>query len=54
VKRITGPMLGFKSFWAAYCTIAGIEVMHAIRKGQLRASRKAPQTPAEQFYALAA
>src|SRR5262245_44385530 len=28
VKRITRPMLGFKSFWAARCTIAGIEVMH--------------------------
>ena len=35
VKRLTRPMLGFKSFWAARCTIAGIEVMHAIRKGQL-------------------
>src|SRR5919108_4543842 len=35
VKRITRPMLGFKSFWAARCTIAGMEVMHAIRKGQL-------------------
>jgi len=35
VKRLTRPMLGFKSFWKARCTIAGIEVMHAIRKGQL-------------------
>ena len=35
VKRITRPMRGFKSFWAARCTIAGIEVMHAIRKGHL-------------------
>ena len=35
VKRITRPMFGFKSFWAARCTIAGMEVMHAIRKGQL-------------------
>src|ERR687889_397879 len=35
VKRLTHPMLGFKSFWAACCTIAGVEVMHAIRKGQL-------------------
>src|SRR5262249_34829507 len=33
VKRLTRPMLGFKSFWAARCTIAGIETMHAIRKG---------------------
>ena len=54
VKRITGPMLGFKSFWVACCTIAKIEVMHGIRKGQLRTSREAPQTPAEQFSALAA
>ena len=33
VKRVVRPMLGFKSFWAARCTIAGIETMHAIRKG---------------------
>jgi len=54
VKRLTHPMLGFKSFWAACCTIAGMEVMHAIRKGQLAATGTLPQTPAEQFYALAA
>jgi transposase-like protein len=54
VKRLTHPMLGFKSFWAACCTIAGIEVMHAIRKGQLLPSENGSQTPAEQFYALAA
>jgi putative transposase len=54
VKRRTRPMLGFKSFWSARCTIAGIEIMHAIRKGQLLTSEKAPQTPAEQFYVLAA
>ena len=54
VKRRTRPMLGFKSFWAARCTIAGIEVMHAIRKGQLMTPGHSLQTPAEQFYALAA
>ena len=32
MKRITPLMLGFKSFWAAGGTIAGIEVLHAIRK----------------------
>ena len=53
-KRKVRPRLGFKSFWAARCTIAGIEVMHAIRKGQLASSGAVPQTPAEQFYALAA
>jgi putative transposase len=54
VKRLTCPMLGFKSFWAARCTIAGIEVMHTIRKGQLMSIGEEPQTPAEQFYSLAA
>ena len=54
VKRLTCPMLGFKSFWAACCTIDGIEVMHALRKGQLATTENARQTPAEQFYALAA
>jgi len=54
VKRQVKPTLGFKSFWAACCTIAGIEVMPAIRKGQLRTSEDAPQTPAEQFNSLAA
>ncbi len=54
VKRLTRPMLGFKSFWAARCTIAGIKVMHAIRKGQGWTAKNAPHTPAEQFYALAA
>ncbi len=54
VKRLTRPMLGFKSFWSTRCTIAGIEVMHAIRKGQLASTGNTSQTPAEQFYALAA
>ena len=54
VKRKVRPMLGFNSFWAARCTIAGIEVMHAIRKGQLVSRGNEPHTPAEQFYALAA
>jgi len=53
VKRIVRPMLGFKSFWAACCTIAGIETMHAIRKGQLLTAENESQTPAEQCYALA-
>jgi putative transposase len=54
IKRVVRPMLGFKSFWAARCTIAGIEVRHAIRKGQLATTGTEFITPAEQFYALAA
>jgi putative transposase len=54
VKRLVYPMLGFKSFWAACCTIAGMEVLHAIRKGQLLPPENGFYTSAEQFYALAA
>ena len=32
VKRITRPMLGFKSFEAAQSTLVGIELMHMIEK----------------------
>jgi putative transposase len=34
VKRVTRPMLGFKSFEAARSTLVGIELMHMLRKGQ--------------------
>jgi transposase-like protein len=33
VKRVTKPMLGFKSFEAAQSTLTGIELMHMLRKG---------------------
>jgi putative transposase len=51
IKRMTKPMLGFKSFWSAAITIAGIEIMHMIRKGQLRNTGKL--RPAQAFYSLA-
>jgi putative transposase len=54
VKRVVRPILGFKSFWSARCTIAGIEIMHTIRKGQLDSTQIGARTLAEQFYALAA
>ena len=38
IKRITGPMLGFKAFHSAAATIAGIETAHMIRKGQFAAN----------------
>jgi putative transposase len=38
IKRQVRPMLGFKSFRSAAVTLAGIELMHMIRKGQLRAA----------------
>ncbi len=35
VKRITKPALNFRSFQSAKCVLAGIELMHMVRKGQL-------------------
>jgi putative transposase len=55
VKRVTRPMLGFKSFDAAQQTLAGVELMHMLKKGQLVVeARVEGLTPAEQFYVLAA
>jgi putative transposase len=54
VKRVTRPMLGFKSFDAAQCTLTGVELMHMLRKGQLEDGVEQGLTAAEQFYALAA
>jgi transposase-like protein len=54
VKRITRPMLGFKSFEAAQCTLAGVELMHMLRKGQLEGEVDQGLTAAKQFCSLAA
>jgi transposase-like protein len=55
VKRGTRPMLGFKAFGAAQGTLAGIELMHMIRKKQMVvAAGEEGLTAAEQFYSLAA
>jgi putative transposase len=35
VKRVVRPMLGFKSFWAAQRTWAGIEVIHMLKEEQM-------------------
>jgi putative transposase len=54
VKRVTRPMLGFKSFEAAQCTLAGVELMHMIKKRQMVVEGGDEGcTAAEQFYALA-
>ena len=53
VKRVTRPMLGFKSFWTAARTIAGIETMHMIKKGQLHCPAGQQLSAAHQFYSLA-
>lgn len=54
IKRVTKPMLGFKTFRTARAVLAGIELMHMIRKGQMSAENGKSLSFAEQFYALAA
>jgi transposase, IS6 family len=34
IKRRVNASQGFRSFWAAWRTLAGYEVIHMIRKGQ--------------------
>jgi putative transposase len=51
IKRLVRPMMGFKSFWSAAATLAGIELMHMIRKGQMKAAGRLRL--AQQFYAVA-
>ena len=53
IKRIVRPMLGFKTFRCARILIAGIEVMHMIRKGQLADIKDQASSPANRFYSLA-
>ena len=53
IKRLTQPMLKFKSFWSARILIGGIETMHMIRKGQRDCSQESTASAAPQFYSLA-
>jgi hypothetical protein len=46
-------MLGFKSFRAAANVLAGIELIHMIRKGQMAMPGCESLSLADQFYALA-
>jgi len=55
VKRVTRPMLGFKSFETAQDTLVGIELMHMLKKRQLVVEEGDESlTAAELFYSLAA
>ena len=55
VKRVTRPMLGFKSFAAAQDTLVGIEFMHMLKQRQLVVEAgDEGRTATELFYALAA
>ncbi|PCJ38645.1 MAG: IS6 family transposase [Moraxellaceae bacterium] len=54
IKRITRPMLGFNNFHSAQSTLAGIELVAMLKKGQMKKNMVGTLSPAEQFYALAA
>jgi putative transposase len=53
IKRVVRPMLGFKSFRCAPILIAGIELMHMIKKGQLSCPQGHNSPAASKFYSLA-
>jgi putative transposase len=53
IKRVTKRMLNFKSFRSAKNVLAGIELMHMIRKGQLMMEATDEMSFADQFYAFA-
>jgi len=53
IKRRVRPMLGFKDFGCASKLIAGIEIMHMIKKGQLSGPECQASSAADQFYSLA-
>jgi len=52
-KRITKPMLAFKSFRSGQNILARFELMHMIRKGQFMMEGADDLSFADQFYALA-
>jgi transposase-like protein len=54
VKRVTDPMLDFKSFWSAQMMIVGIETMHMVKRGQVQHCPNGQRmSVSDQFYCLA-
>jgi putative transposase len=53
IKRVTRPMLNFKSFRAPGSVLAGIELIHMIRKGQFAINGAEAMSFADQFSTLA-
>ena len=52
IKRITRAMLGFQDFHSARVILSGVELMHMIKKGQMKCRGETPLSPAQQFYSL--
>lgn len=51
--RVTKPMLNFKLFRSASSMLAGIELMHMIRKGQFGIDGADAMPFVDQFFTLA-
>jgi transposase-like protein len=51
IKRIVRPMMGFKDLRCARIILSGVEVVHMIRKGQMKGHDN-HRSVAEQFYSL--
>jgi hypothetical protein len=45
-------MMGFKDFRCARIILSGTEVMHMIRKGQMKTAKGTSPSAAEQFYSM--
>jgi transposase-like protein len=54
IKHITRLTLGFIAFWGAGRTLAGIKLMAMLKRGQMPRGEEFRQSPAKQFYSLAA
>jgi len=54
IKKRTKLTLGFKSIYGARQTIKGIEILHMIKKGQLKNNNDNYKTIFEQFFSLVA
>jgi putative transposase len=53
-KRVTRPTLGFKHFDCARVILSGIEVLHMVKKGQMKGSDDIALSAAQQLYPLIA
>src|ERR1700693_1637966 len=51
-RKCPWGMLGFKNFRCARIILSGIEVMHMIRKGQMKTENGIHPSAAEQFYSM--
>ncbi len=52
MKQVTRPAMEFYNFHSAQKTLAGIELIHMIKKWQMKKHYRGNLSPDEKFYAL--